>query len=189
MKENKNTKSVKKSDTVKNDSLKKENKELKKKIQQLALTIDKVEDEKLEIINQFKKALADYHNLEANIQKRLNILYLSSRKELAQKLIPVVDDLTMAIKSKESFKFDEKISSWAKGIVEILNNLEKALEEIGIKKYIPEQNSEFNPDLHEALSVVEGEKGGLIFDVIQPGYILDDTVIRPSRVVVTKVNK
>lgn len=183
MKENKNTKGVKK------DDLMKKNEELEKQIQQLALTIDKVEDEKQEIINQFKKALADYHNLEANTQKRVNMLYMNSRRELAQELIPIVDDLTMALKSKESLKFDEKTSSWANGIVEILNNLEKALEEIGVKKYVPEKNSKFDPQLHEALSVVEGEKGGLIFDVIQPGYILDDTVIRPSRVVVTKVNK
>ena len=37
--------------------------ELEKKIRKLALTIDEVEDEKLVVENQLKKALADYHNL------------------------------------------------------------------------------------------------------------------------------
>jgi len=188
MKEKKNTKSVKKKNTGEIDLVKR-NRELNKKIRELALTIDEVEDEKQEIIDQLKKALSDYHNLEANTQKRLNILYKNARKELAQKLIPVVDDLTSAIKSRQDFEFEEQASSWANGIVEILNNLERSLEGIGIKKYVPEKASEFDPDLHEALSIVEGEKGGLIFEVIQPGYILDDTVIRPSRVVVTQVNK
>jgi molecular chaperone GrpE len=181
MKNIKNTKSVteKKTET-------KEIEELKNSIEELALTIDKVEDEKLEIVNQLKRALADYQNLEANTQKRLTLLYMQSRKGLAEKLIPIVDDLTMAVRSKEEIKFDQQGESWANGVVEILSNLEKSLEEIGLKKYLPEKGSKFEPNIHEALSVIEGEVPGVIYDVIQPGYILDDTVIRPSRVVVTK---
>ncbi|MDY0097103.1 MAG: nucleotide exchange factor GrpE [Candidatus Dojkabacteria bacterium] len=181
MKNIKNTKSVteKKTET-------KEIEELKSSIEELALTIDKVEDEKLEIVNQLKRALADYQNLEANTQKRLTLLYMQSRKGLAEKLIPIVDDLTMAVRSKEEIKFDQQSESWANGVVEILSNLEKSLEEIGLKKYLPEKGSKFEPNIHEALSVIEGEVPGVIYDVIQPGYILDDTVIRPSRVVVTK---
>jgi molecular chaperone GrpE len=181
MKNIKNTKSVQRGNTEQ-----KRIKDLEKEIQKLALTIDKVEDEKLEIINQLKKALADYHNLEAHTQKRLNLLYLQSRKGLAEKFIPIVDNLTMALKSKETMNLDKKVESWAMGVVAILENLEKSLMEIGLKKFIPEKGTDFNPSIHEALSTIEGEVSGLIYDVIQPGYILDDTVIRPSRVVVTK---
>ncbi len=180
MKNINNTKGVTKEKTVKKEV------ELEKKIQELALLIDTVEDEKLTIINQLKKALADYHNLEANTQKRLNLLYLQSRKSLVEKLIPVVDDLTMAIKSKESITFDEKSLSWANGVIGILSNLEKGLEDIGLKKFVPQKGTKFDTSVHEALSVVDGDTPGVIFDVIQPGYVLDDTVIRPSRVVVTK---
>lgn len=181
MKNIKNTKSVTGEKTKEREIDK-----LRDEIQNLALTIDKVEDEKLEIINQLKRALADYQNLEANTQKRVNLLYLQSRKSLAENLIPVVDDLTMAVKSKDGINFDAKSLSWANGVVEILNNLEKSLEEIGLRKFVPEKGSKFEPSIHEALSVIEGDIPGAIYDVIQPGYILDDTVIRPSRVVVTK---
>lgn len=180
MKDTKSTKSVK----DKNTATKIE--ELQEKIRQLALTIDKVEDEKQEIINQLKRALADYHNLEANIQKRLNTILFQSKKTLAESLIVVVDDLTMAMKSKEEIEFDEKSESWANGIAEVFKNLEKGLEEIGLKKYIPEKGSKYDSSLHEALSVVESKTPGVIYDVIQPGYMLDEIVIRPSRVVVTK---
>ena len=64
--------------------------------------------------------------------------------------------------------------------------LEKSLEEIGLKKFIPEMGTKFNPSQHEALSTVDGDIPGVIYDVILPGYILDDIVIRPSKVVVTK---
>ena len=111
---------------------------------------------------------------------------MQSRKSLAEKLIPIVDDLTMAIKSKEEIKFDQSSLAWANGVVEILNNIEKSLEDIGLRKFIPEKGSKFDPQLHEAITVIEDKIPGVIFDVIQPGYVLDDTVIRPSRVVVTK---
>lgn len=182
MKQTKNTEGVVKE----NASKRNRESELEQQIQELALTIDKVEDEKLAITNQLKKALADYQNLESNINKRLSLLYMQSRKNLAEKLIPIVDDLTMAVKSKEEIEFDEKGLAWSEGVVGILQNLEKSLLDIGLKKFIPEKGVKFDPSVHEALSVIEGEVPGVIFDVIQPGYILDDTVIRPSRVVVTK---
>jgi molecular chaperone GrpE len=186
MTKNRKTQSVSelKSEEVK--QLEAEIAKLEGQIGELALSIDKVEDEKLEITNQLKRALADYHNLESNTQKRLSLLYLQSRKTLSEKLIPIVDDMSMAVKSKEEIKFDEKGISWADGVVELLNKLEKSLEEIGLQKYIPEIGSEFDPDKHEALTTIPGKEANRIYDVIQPGYILDDIVIRPSRVVVTK---
>ena len=186
MKNIKNTKGVEK---FKSEDVKQSQGEIARlegSIQELALIIDKVEDEKLEVINQLKRALADYQNLESNTQKRLNMMYLQSKKSLAEKLMPIVDDMSMAVKAKENIEFNEKSESWASGVIELLRNLEKSLEEIGLKKYIPEKGSKFDPSLHEALTVVEGKIPGIIYDVIQPGYLLDDVVIRPSRVVVTK---
>lgn len=180
MKKKNNTESVPEGNTLKKEQ------DFEKRIQELVLSIDKVEDEKLEIINQLKRALADYHNLEANTQKRVSLLYMQSRKSLVEKLIPIIDDLSMALKSKEEIEFDEKTLSWANGIMAILSNLERSLEEIGMKKYIPQKGSKFDSSLHEAVSVIDGDIPGVIYDVIQPGYFLDETVIRPSRVVVTK---
>ena len=111
---------------------------------------------------------------------------MQSRKGLAEKIIPIVDALTMAVKSNEDIEFDDKTSEWADGILQILNGLEKSLEEIGLKKFIPEMGTKFNPSQHEALTTVDGDIPGVIYDVILPGYILDDIVIRPSKVVVTK---
>jgi molecular chaperone GrpE len=186
MKKTDNTKSVQKIKSQEVKQLESEIAKLEENIKDLALTIDKVEDEKLEVINQLKRALADYQNLETNTQKRLNLLYLQSKKTLAESLIPIVDDMSMAIKSKEEINFDEKSISWANGVVELLNKLERSLGEIGLKKFIPQKGSKFDPSIHEALTTVEGKTPGEIYDVIQPGYTIDDIVIRPSRVVVTK---
>ncbi|MCD4756592.1 nucleotide exchange factor GrpE [bacterium] len=155
-------------------------------IQQLVQTIDTLEDEKLEITNQLKRALADYQNLEKNTVKLTHLRFLQTKKGLAENIIPVVDALTIAIKTKETIQLDEKTQAWVAGIVATIENLEKVFIDIGLKKFVPEKGEQFDPNIHEALTTVSDGKKDHIYDTIQPGYTLDDVIIRPARVVVSK---
>ena len=155
-------------------------------IRNLVEIIDTLEDEKLDITNQLKHALADYQNLEKNTDKFLKLRFLQTKKNLAKDLIPIVDSLSIAIKSKEELKLDEKTEAWVEGISASIKNLEKVLADMGLTKFIPKKGDKFDSDIHEAVTTVEGKKKGLIFDTLQPGYHLDSIVIRPARVVVTK---
>lgn len=161
-------------------------KKLKKQIQELALNIDKVEDEKLVLTNQLKKALADYHNLVDSSEKRMSIMLFQSRKRLCDSIIPTLDSLSMAIKSSKNLKLDEQTQAWMSGTDSLFSSLNKSLEEFGLKQYIPEKGEKFDPNIHEAVTTIEKGNSGEIYDLIQPGYILDSTVIRPARVVVSK---
>jgi molecular chaperone GrpE len=160
--------------------------DLEKQIQELANIIDTLEDEKLEITNQLKRALADYQNLEKNTEKLTRLRFLQTKKNLAEDLIPVIDSLNIALKSRQELDLDEKTSSWVDGICASIENLEKVLKEMGLEKFIPEKGEKFNSDLHEAVTTVQEGKKDHIFDVIQPGYRLDNVLIRPARVVVSK---
>ncbi|MDD3474504.1 MAG: nucleotide exchange factor GrpE, partial [Candidatus Dojkabacteria bacterium] len=91
-----------------------------------------------------------------------------------------------ALKSKKDLKVDEKTDAWINGISASIENLEKVLADMGLIKFLPEKGEKFDSDIHEAVTVVnEGEKDH-IFDILQPGYKLDDVLIRPARVVVSK---
>lgn len=161
-------------------------KELEKKIQELALTIDKLEDEKLQIENQLKKALADYHNLVKNSEKRDEIRIFQFKKNLLEEIIPSLDAVMMAQKSSENVNLNEAGKSWLDGIIAILDSINRSFEGMGLKQYIPLKGDVFDSNMHEAVATVaEGEKGK-IFDVVQPGYQLNEIVIRPARVVVSK---
>ena len=165
---------------------KKEIKDYESEIQQLANTIDSLEDEKLNITNQLKRALADYQNLEKNTEKLIRLRFLQTKKNLAEDIIPVIDSLTIELKSKKDLKVDEKTDAWINGISASIENLEKVLADMGLIKFLPEKGEKFDSDIHEAVTVVnEGEKDH-IFDILQPGYKLDDVLIRPARVVVSK---
>jgi len=161
-------------------------KELEEKLKQLALDIDRVEDEKLEIQNQLKKALADYHNLLRDVEKRQSLQFFQLKKALCEEVIPSLDSMYLAIKSGEEMKLGEKEKAWMDGIAGILANLEKSFEGIGLKQYWPKKGDNFDSSMHEAVAVVENGESGKIFDVLQPGYILDDTVVRQAIVVVSK---
>jgi molecular chaperone GrpE len=161
-------------------------KELEKRIEQLALSIDRVEDEKLIIKEQLIRALADYDNLVKNSEKRNEIKYFQLRKSLSQDILTQMDSLALAIESSKGLKLTEEVKSWLGGIVAIFNSMKKVFEDIGLKQYLPVRGDKFDPTIHEALSMIDKGKSGEIYDLIQPGYILDSTVIRPARVVVSK---
>jgi molecular chaperone GrpE len=61
-----------------------------------------------------------------------------------------------------------------------------ALERNGVKPIEPE-GERFDPQLHEALSTrsENGAEAGVVLDVVQKGYRLEGTVLRPARVVVS----
>lgn len=157
-----------------------------KKLKDLALTIDKLEDEKLVIKEQMLRALADYQNLVKSSEKRNEIRYFQLKKSLSESVIPSLDALNLAIKASKQLKLDEQTKSWLDGILATIQTLEKSFSEIGVKQYLPVEGDKFDPTIHEAVATIEGGKSGEIYDLVQPGYILDNTVIKPARVVVSK---
>lgn len=159
---------------------------LEERIDELALAIDKVEDEKLELQNQLKKALADYYNLLGNSEKREKLRIFQMKKSLLQESLPALDGLMMAVESSKDIDLDEKGKSWLEGILATVESMYKSFANVGLKQYVPVKGDAFNNQVHEAIATVDGEKKGEIVDILQPGYILDDTVIRPARVVVSK---
>jgi molecular chaperone GrpE len=160
--------------------------QLEEKIQGLALTIDKVEDEKLEVENQLKRALADYHNLLKNSEKRDKLRLQQIKKDLFDTIVPTLDALMLAAIASKDIEMDEKGKSWLEGILATVEGMKKGLKEMGFEQYVPEKGEDFDRDIHEAIATVpEGEKGK-IYDTVQPGYILDGSVVRPARVVVSK---
>jgi len=170
----------------KTQNSKKNFKDYELEIQGLANAIDSLEDEKLEITNQLKRALADYQNLEKNTEKFIKLRFLQTKKSLAKDVIPVIDSLTIALKSKDDLKIDERTEAWINGISASIENLEKVLADMGLIKFLPEKGEKFDSNIHEAVTIVNEGKKDHIFDILQPGYKLDDILIRPARVVVSK---
>lgn len=163
--------------------------ELEAQLQELALTIDSVEDEKLEIENSLKKALADYQNLERSISGRVQAQLQYLKKDVAQGMIEILDDMKFAQGAKDALKLTDEQEAWAQGMISTVSKLHKALDGLGIVVIEAIAGGEFDSSIHEAVAVVapeKGEKSGTIREVVQDGYVMDEIVVRPTRVVVIK---
>ena len=69
----------------------------------------------------------------------------------------------------------------------IQNKFKKILEQNGVKSMEFTKQSDFNPDLHEAITqipVPDEKLKGKVVDVVEKGYLLNDKVIRFAKVVV-----
>lgn len=103
-----------------------------------------------------------------------------AKANLVRELLPVVDNLERALSTA-----NPEEDHLAEGVRLVHTELVAILERNGIKAFDP-AGEQFDPNVHEAISMREGENGsGIVLDVVEKGYRLGDNVIRPARVVVS----
>lgn len=145
-----------------------------------------------EYLNGWKRAQADYHNLEREIDQKKSEWIKMANADLLAQLLPIYDNLKLALKHVPE---EQKKSDWVVGIEHIKNQLNKLLEENGVEE-IKTVGEKFNPELHEAVSVAKSDKhkkeagqvdkGGLIKEEVRPGYKLSGKVFYPAKVIVNE---
>lgn len=128
-----------------------------------------------------KRAQADFDNYRKRAAKDAAAAGARAKVGLVRELLPVVDNLERALTSAT-----ESDSAIAEGVRLVHADLIGVLERNGIESQEP-AGEKFDPTEHEAVSMREedGAEPGIVLDVVEKGYKLNDTVIRPARVVVS----
>lgn len=142
------------------------------KIKKTAKTVTTEKHQELE--NQLKRALADYQNLERRVEEERRLLTQLSSAIIVEKFLPVLDNF----ESAQAHLNDQ-------GLELVIKQLKDVLTSEGVEE-IPAVGLSFNPKLHEATEVVEGENDNLIVKVARKGYKINDKVIRPAQVAVER---
>ena len=157
-----------------------EYKELKKKA-----------DERDEYHDMFLRAKADFQNYQKRARKETDMLNRLAVQDVLHTILPVLDNLTRAVKSVEESagKSDaHSLEKFLHGVELIQDQFIKALEGAGVKAIHGQEGQAFNPELHEA--VMEVENDGLphhtVLEEIEQGFFLHDKVLRPAKVKVSK---
>ena len=132
----------------------------------------KGQDSKGDLENQLKRALADYQNLERRVDEERRLLSALSSALVIEKFLPVLDNLENAQKHLK----DE-------GLAMVVKQFEDVLISEGVSE-IPAEGSLFDPNLHEAVEILESEKDGVVLKVLAKGYKINDKVLRPAQVAV-----
>lgn len=139
--------------------------------------------------NQLKKALADYSNLEKDIDRKLEMRTIQLKTQLALQFMEIFDAIELAIKAKETLKLDSESLSWVNGVLAILAQLDNSMEGMGIKKMDVKVGDTFDSNYHEALAMVNGGEKGKVHEVVGNGYQIGEYVVRPARVIVFSGNQ
>lgn len=155
-------------------------KEPAKKDGELKKKLEAAEKEIAELKDRYLRLNADYDNFRKRTAKEKTALYTSVAADTVEKILPVMDSIGYAVAYKEADA--EKI---LKGLEMIEKQLEKSLEDIGVKEV---DYGTFDPNVHEAVGVVEDDTlpENSVAQVLRKGYKLGDTVIRPATVKVTQ---
>ncbi len=128
-----------------------------------------------------KHSLADYQNLErktkSDIEKGVN----TKIDQFMLKFISIYDDFIRA----KTILAEQKVN--VSGLKSILKNMDSLLSEYNIKP-INALGEIFDPNLHEAISVIEDSTldDGTITKEIRKGYISQNRLIRPTIVEISK---
>ena len=176
----KNNKENKENDNEenKNDSDNKEN-ELNKKIEEL-------ENQNSELKDKYMRAMAETENIRKRAAKEKIETIKRANKDLLLSLLNFMDNFERAIKAGEN-NSDIQNSEYYKGIELIHKQFIDFIHDNGVEE-IECLGEEFNPNLHEALTMVEipdceHEK---IVEVYAKGYKLNDELLRTAKVIVGK---
>lgn len=129
-------------------------------------------DKEAELLNDLQRTRADFENYRKQIEVQKENERKSTRLLTVMKILPLLDDIERAISAYEELKPLEK-------------SLGKTLKELSLTKIPSEPGTEFDPDLHEAVTMEgEGERQ-VISETLRPGYYYEAEVLRPAMVKVS----
>lgn len=132
-----------------------------------------------ELTNALQRERADAVNLRRRHQEELSNLRQHVKADIVSDLLPVIDNFERALKHTPKDLAD---NDYIKGVQAVVKQFEKTLADIGVER-IKTVGQPFNPELHEAVSVEEGDGNQeIVSDELQAGYQIGDNVIRHAMV-------
>ena len=166
-----------------------------KKEEQESVTIRKKEyDDLLKAKEAQQKLLyvfADFENFKKRNAKDVEQQLAYANERIIKEILPIVDNLCRAKEhATETDNSKERFDQFLSGIELILKQLKDVLTKFGVKE-LSAVGEKFNPEYHEAMDQIETDEhdNGTVVNEYQKGYSLNDRIIRPSRVCVSKKKK
>ena len=146
-------------------------------------------EKKIEELNdKLLRSLAENQNLRKIHEKEREDLIKYSSSSFAREILNLADNLERAFglfKDNPKFKADE-FKDTMLGIELIEKELINSFDKNGIKSF-ESIGKKFDPNFHQALNEVESEQeDGMVINEIQKGYMLNDRLLRPALVSISK---
>jgi len=135
-------------------------------------------------LNRLKYMMADFDNYRKQMEKQIASKIESSRAELLMKFLNIRDDYSRALEIAKQSKSETVV---IEGLEAILKNLDSVLKSEGVME-IETIGTPFDPNIHDAISFSyqDNVPENAVTGEIRKGYMLNNKVLRPSLVEISK---
>jgi molecular chaperone GrpE len=149
-----------------------------------------LEREHAEMRDRLLRTLAEMENLRKRTEREVADSRLYGVTSFARDVLGVADNMRRAL---DALPAEARLSAQA-GIKALVEGVElterellKALEKNGVRQFTP-QGEKFDPNVHQAMFEVPDPSvpAGSIVQVVQPGYMIGERVLRPALVGISK---
>jgi len=156
-------------------------------IAELEAALQKAQEEAKENYDRLLRTSADFDNYKKRIAKEKADLIRYGNEELIKELLPVIDNLERALGHANAEGNEAGIRS---GVEMTLQQFSQILQRFGVTP-IAAEGERFDPTRHEA--IMEQATGdhapGHVVSALEKGYLLNDRLVRPAKVVVAKAHE
>jgi len=148
-------------------------------------TVKELEQNIADLTEALQRERADSANIRRRHEEQIGNLKTIVKAQVVRDMLPVIDNFERALKHVPK---ELENNDYVKGVQGIVKQFEKTLENLGVER-IKTTGEVFDPNLHEAVSMEDGEGDTeIVSEELQSGYILDSEVIRHAMVRVTHGN-
>ncbi len=125
---------------------------------------------------------AEMENLRKRTEKDLENAHKYGMEKFVNEMLPVKDSMEMGLAAE-----DVTVESLHEGMKLTMNMFNNTFEKLNVKEINP-LNEPFDPELHQAMTMQEAVdvEPNTVIAVMQKGYLLNDRLVRPAMVIVSK---
>ena len=153
--------------------------------------VEALEEQVSELKDQLLRSVAELDNYRKRAEREKEQLRKFGIANFAKDLLSAADNLRRAVESGPSDLegADESVKNLIVGVEMTEKELLNAFEKNGVRKIDP-TGEKFDYNFHQAMFEVESDKEepGVVMQVLQPGYAIEDRVLRAAMVGVSKSN-
>ena len=161
-----------------------DNEVLSREIEFLKSELEKERELSEKNLSKLRYLMADFDNYRKQMQKQVESKIEENRGQLFLKILKIYDDCVLALETLKNGQYDSTVVG---GIQGITTNFEIFMKEEGTAE-IESMNTPFDPNVHDAIGFVTNDLApeNTIVEVVRKGYLLNNKVLRPSSVILSK---
>ena len=157
----------------------------------IAALVETLARENAEHKDRLLRTLAEMENLRKRTEREVSDMRQYGIASFARDVLAVADNMERALQALDA-ELRETANPGVKALLDGVELTErellKVLDKHGVKKFEPQKGDKFDPNLHQAMYELPdpSQPAGTVAQVVQPGYMIGERMLRPALVGVAK---